>query len=93
VAGGCHRPCRSLHLGEGLDDLKAFLIGEALDRGLLRFEAQAGPALLAGRNADVGDCGFHARFLSVVTGQGTSRLVTDLVQGARVVSPGFFLPR
>jgi hypothetical protein len=39
-----------LNLGEGLDNLDAFLIGETPDQGLLRLQAEAGLALLLGRD-------------------------------------------
>src|SRR3981189_2791762 len=63
----CSLILAALHLGEGLNDLDAFLIGEALDQGLLRFKTETGFALLLGRDADVGDCGLHGGLLHNTT--------------------------
>jgi hypothetical protein len=53
-----------LHLGEGLDNLEALLIGEALDQRLLRFETEAGLALLLRGNPIV----FRPAFGALVSG-------------------------
>ena len=67
-----------LDLAEGLGQGVAFGLGKAGERGLLRFEAEAGASLAGGRNAGVGDGGFH--------GLGLLRHRATLVGGHKALS-------
>jgi hypothetical protein len=53
------RPFTGLNLFEGLNQVKVLSLSEAGERSLLCLKTKAGPTLSSGRDAGIGDGGFH----------------------------------